>query len=105
MFFNTPGNGGLEKETPDQTIYLGFDIRYKEHAQFFHKEFYNHSAMKRLQDSENKPKRAFMNFVPETPQINNISFDVSNLTTHLIVLIFYFNRNIRNIVIDILNKY
>ena len=62
VFFKTPGEGGLEKERPDQTIYIGFDVRTLEHPEYYHSQFYNLSAV------EGKIM---------TPQINNISFDVS----------------------------
>ena len=62
VFFKTPGEGGLENEKPDQTIYIGFDVRFLEHPGYYHSQFYNLSAV----------EGHIM-----TPQINNISFDVS----------------------------
>ena len=62
IFFKTPGEGGLEKEKPDQTIYIGFGVRDVEHLGYHHKEFYNLTALKDETQS--------------ITQINNISFKV-----------------------------
>ena len=45
VFIKSPGEGGLENERPDQTIYLGFDYRSTEHLGYFHKKFYTRESV------------------------------------------------------------
>ena len=68
MFYKLPGDGALNNLPPDQTVYLAYDMYFKEHSSYFHSKYY--------------PKRGDI-YTPDedvtvaTPQFNHISFRVN----------------------------
>ena len=59
---------------PDQTVYLAYDLYFKEHSSFYHSKYY--------------PKQSNGIYTPDnygsvaTPQFNNISFHVRQFKIH-----------------------
>ena len=68
VFFKLPGDGALNNLPPDQTVYLAYDMYFKEHSSFYHSKYY--------------PKQSDGIYTQDkygsvaTPQFNNISFHV-----------------------------
>ena len=89
MFYKLPGDGALNDLPPDQTVYLAYDMYFKEHSSYYHSKHY--------------PKRHDI-YTPNedvtvaTPQFNHISFRVNYIKNifHLpiigIIKIWYFTK-------------
>ena len=69
VFFTLPGDHALDDKPPDMTIYLGYDLTFKQHPNFFHNKYYNLSSINALGEP--------YSHTVQTPQWNNISFMVS----------------------------
>ena len=67
----------MDSSPPDKTIYLGYDMMFRQHPDFFHPKYYNMSSITAL-DGQN-PYDAGDDTVygwPEAPQWDNITFKV-----------------------------
>ena len=80
MFYKLPGDGALNNLPPDQTVYLAYDMYFKEHSSYFHSKYY--------------PKRGDI-YTPDedvtvaTPQFNHISFRVNYIKNIFNFSIFF----------------
>ena len=69
----------MDSSPPDKTIYLGFDMMFKQHPEFFHPKYYNMSSIMALDGPHKNPyddKDSTVYGWPETPQWDNITFMV-----------------------------
>ena len=67
VFFKLPGDGALNDMPPDQTVYLAYDMYFKEHTSFYHSKYY---------PKENGINAPDAHGSVATPQFNNLSFHV-----------------------------
>ena len=68
MFYKLPGDGALNNLPPDQTVYLAYDMYFKEHSEYYHSKYYpkHHDIYTQNED-----------VTVATPQFNHISFRVN----------------------------